>query len=30
GITYDSIEKIKQKYSSQFLKYTRIVKVNHD
>ena len=29
GVTYDSIEDIKQKYSQQFLKYTRIVRVNH-
>ncbi|MDT4060157.1 hypothetical protein RPP33_12195, partial [Staphylococcus aureus] len=30
GITYDSLEEIKEKYSEQFLKYTRIVKVKHD
>ena len=30
GVTYDSIDEIKQKYSSQFLKYTRIVLVNHE
>lgn len=30
GITYDEINTIKQKYSSQFLKYTRIIKVNQD
>ncbi|WP_210146331.1 EVE domain-containing protein [Staphylococcus sp. GDY8P29P] len=30
GITYDSINDIKQKYTEQFLKYTRIVKVNQD
>ena len=30
GITYDSLNEIKQKYTEQFLKYTRIVKVNQD
>ena len=30
GVTYDSLEEIQQKYSQQFLKYTRIVKVNQD
>ncbi|AMG95584.1 EVE domain-containing protein [Staphylococcus simulans] len=30
GVTYDDLETIKQKYSEQFLKYARIVKVNHD
>ena len=30
GVTYDSLEEIKEKYSEQFLKYARIVKVNHD
>ncbi|EHJ06638.1 EVE domain-containing protein [Staphylococcus simiae] len=31
GVTYDSLDDIKKKYSTQFLKYTRIVKVNqHD
>ncbi|MDU1036439.1 MAG: hypothetical protein E7A30_09665, partial [Staphylococcus sp.] len=28
--TYEKLEDIKNKYSQQFLKYTRIVKVNHD
>ncbi|WP_424556452.1 hypothetical protein, partial [Staphylococcus haemolyticus] len=27
---YDRLEDIKRKYSNQFLKYTRIVKVNHE
>lgn len=30
AITYDSLNEIKQKYTEQFLKYTRIVKVNQD
>ncbi|AMG62434.1 EVE domain-containing protein [Staphylococcus lugdunensis] len=30
GITYDDIDVIKEKYSAQFLKYTRIVKVKQD
>lgn len=30
GVTYDRLEDIKRKYSNQFLKYTRIVKVNHE
>ncbi|MDN8904771.1 hypothetical protein Q0O86_14655, partial [Staphylococcus aureus] len=30
GITYDILEEIKEKYSEQFLKYTRIVKFKHD
>ncbi|MBI5973787.1 EVE domain-containing protein [Staphylococcus caledonicus] len=30
GVTYDSLEELKVKYSEQFLKYTRIVKVNHE
>ena len=30
GITYDDLNEIKQKYTEQFLKYTRIVKVNQD
>lgn len=30
GVTYDCLEDIKSKYSNQFLKYTRIVKVNHE
>lgn len=30
GITYDDLETIKSKYSSQFLKYARIVRVNQD
>ena len=30
GVTYEKLEDIKNKYSQQFLKYTRIVKVNHD
>lgn len=30
GVTYDNLNDIKTKYSEQFLKYTRIVKVNHD
>ncbi|MBO1222612.1 EVE domain-containing protein [Staphylococcus nepalensis] len=30
GITYDSLNEIKQKYTEQFLKYTRIVKVNQN
>ena len=30
GITYDDLETIKSKYSSQFLKYARIVGVNQD
>ncbi|MDM7883304.1 EVE domain-containing protein [Staphylococcus borealis] len=30
GVTYDRLEDIKRKYSKQFLKYTRIVKVNHE
>ncbi|MEK5010350.1 EVE domain-containing protein [Staphylococcus sp. FSL H8-0476] len=30
GVTYDRLEDIKSKYSNQFLKYTRIVKVNHE
>lgn len=30
GVTYDNINDIKQKYTEQFLKYTRIVKVNQD
>lgn len=30
GVTYGSLEEIQQKYSQQFLKYTRIVKVNQD
>lgn len=30
GVIYDSLEEIQQKYSQQFLKYTRIVKVNQD
>lgn len=30
GITYESLNEIKQRYSEQFLKYTRIVKVNQD
>lgn len=30
GVTYDSLEEIQQKYSQQFLKYTRIVKVNQN
>ncbi|MCG3402773.1 EVE domain-containing protein [Staphylococcus massiliensis] len=29
GVTYDSADTIKSKYSEQFLKYTRIIKVNH-
>ncbi|MDG5480360.1 EVE domain-containing protein [Staphylococcus xylosus] len=30
GVTYDNVNDIKQKYTEQFLKYTRIVKVNQD
>ncbi|WP_436957574.1 EVE domain-containing protein [Staphylococcus sp. AS1337] len=30
GVTYDNLNDIKQKYTEQFLKYTRIVKVNQD
>ncbi|MEL0539424.1 EVE domain-containing protein [Staphylococcus debuckii] len=30
GVTYDNLAEIKEKYSEQFLKYARIVKVNHD
>ncbi|MCY1572400.1 EVE domain-containing protein [Staphylococcus pettenkoferi] len=30
GITYDDLATIKEKYSPQFLKYTRIVRVNED
>ncbi|MFW3613001.1 EVE domain-containing protein [Staphylococcus caprae] len=30
GVTYDSIDEIKEKYSQQFLKYTRIVRVKND
>jgi len=30
GITYDTLNDIKEKYTEQFLKYTRIVKVNQD
>lgn len=30
AITYDDLDTIKQKYTSQFLKYTRIIKVNHE
>ena len=30
GITYDELNEIKQKYTEQFLKYTRIVKVKKD
>ncbi|HLR18811.1 MAG TPA: EVE domain-containing protein [Staphylococcus sp.] len=30
GITYDDLNAIKQKYTEQFLKYARIVKVNQD
>ncbi|MFW3591876.1 EVE domain-containing protein [Staphylococcus caprae] len=30
GVTYESIDEIKEKYSQQFLKYTRIVRVKND
>ncbi|KKI56460.1 AAA domain (dynein-related subfamily) [Staphylococcus pasteuri] len=30
GVTYDTLEEIQEKYTQQFLKYTRIVKVNQD
>ncbi|SCT32615.1 EVE domain-containing protein [Staphylococcus caeli] len=30
GVTYDTLNDIKEKYTEQFLKYTRIVKVNQD
>ncbi len=30
GVTYDSLNDIKEKYTEQFLKYTRIVKVNQE